>query len=296
MRTFIFFTQEAWASLKRNPSASLAAVTAICAVLFLLSLLMLLSYNILGLAEGLRARKGLSVFLETSVKAERINELENHFSSFAEVESIKLVDRAQALRDLESELGADDIQGSLGENPLPDVFLVQIKEATDDAATLKRLAIEMQAYDSVEDVLYGERWVEALDYGLEVVTKANALTGLLATLAIVLVLGNTLRLIVLMREEPLAIMKMIGATDAFIRMPFIIAGVIICAVAAGISLCILYGGFYLVNHLVPGMNFLPTSSIIFFMCGVATIGVAGSLLTVQISIRQLERRKGRYRA
>ena len=296
LKAFIFFIQEAWASLRRNPSASLAAITAICAVLFLLSLLMLLSHNILGLAEGLRDRKGLSVFLETGVDQTRSSELHRYFSSFVEVKNVKLVDRAKALRDLESELGLDDIAETMADNPLPEVFLIEMKDSANDAGTLNRLATEIEAYDGVEDVLYGERWVEALDYGLEVVTKTNALTGLLATMAIVLVLGNTLRLIVLMREEPLAIMKMIGATDAFIRMPFVIAGVLICVVAAGISLCVLYGGYYLVNHLVPGMDFLPTLSIILFMGGVAIVGIAGSLLTVQISIRQLEQRTGRFRA
>jgi cell division transport system permease protein len=293
---FLFFVQEAWASLRRNPAASLAAVTAIYAVLFLLSLLMLLSHNILSLADGLRDRKGLSVFLESNVSEDRLAELEMHFSRFSEVAEIQLVDRGAALADLESELGADDIAGTLGGNPLPDVFLITPNSDSGDAATLKRLATEMEAYEGVEDVLFGERWVEALDYGLRVVTRANALTGFLATLAIVLVLGNTLRLIVLMREEPLAIMKMIGATDTFIRMPFVVAGVLLSLVGAGISLATLYGGYQLGNQLLPGMHFLPVSSLVMFLVGITLIGIAGSLLTVEISIRHLEKRKGRYRA
>ena len=293
---FLFFIQEAWASLRRNPAASMAAVTAICAVLFLLSLLMLLSHNILSLADGLRDRKGLSVFLESDISADKRQELEMHFNRFSEVASIALVDRGTALADLEAELGAGDLESTLGENPLPDVFLILPKPEASDVATLKRLAIEIEAYEGVEDVLFGERWVEALDYGLLVVTRANALTGLLATLAIVLVLGNTLRLIVLMREEPLAIMKMIGATDTFIRMPFVVAGMALCLVGAGISLLVLYGGYRVCLHLLPGIHFLPLGSIIFFLVGILLIGVAGSLLTVEISIRHLERRKGRYRA
>ncbi len=289
MKEFAFFLQEASSYLRRNPSASLAAVTAIGAVLFLLALLMLLSHNVLILAENLGDRKGLSVFLETSIHQERIEELQHHFSSFREVQSVRLVSRAEALCDLEMELATEGIAEALGNNALPDVLLITPRRETNDAATLARLAQEIEAYGGVEDVLYGERWVEVLDRGLRIVYRANAATGLLAVLAIVLVLGNTLRLIVLMREEPLAIMKIIGATDAFIRAPFVIVGVMLCLIGAVLSLLLLYAGCAAGGRFLPGLHFLPLQSIAFFVLGVGLVGVAGSLLTVEVSIRQLER-------
>lgn len=296
MKAFPFFLHEAWSSLRRNPSASFAAVTAIGAVLFLLSLLMLLSHNILILAEDLRDRKGLSVFLETTVPEERVRELQHHFSGFREVREIRLVTRAEALRDMEAEMDTKGIAAALGGNPLPDVFQIMPSPEKSDAESLARLAREIGAYEGVEDVLYGEQWVQTLDRGLRMVYRVNAITGLLAVLAIVLVLGNTLRLIVLMREEPLAIMKMIGATDAFIRTPFVIAGVLLCLIGAAFSLLLLYGGVAASSHLLPGLRFLPMGSILLFLIGVSFIGVAGSLLTVEVSIRQIEGRRGRLRA
>lgn len=296
MKAFPFFLHEAWSSLRRNPSASFAAVTAIGAVLFLLSLLMLLSHNILILAEDLRDRKGLSVFLETTVSEERVRELQHHFSGFREVREIRLVTRAEALRDMEAEMDTKGIAAALGDNPLPDVFQIMPTPEKSDAESLARLAREIGVYEGVEDVLYGEQWVLALDRGLRMVYRVNAITGLLAVLAIVLVLGNTLRLIVLMREEPLAIMKMIGATDAFIRTPFVIAGVLLCLIGAAFSLLLLYGGVAASSYLLPGLRFLPVGSILLFLIGVIFIGVAGSLFTVEVSIRQIEGRRGRLRA
>ena len=292
MKTLFFFMQEARCSLRRNLSASLAAVTAIAAVLFLLCLLMLVSHNILLLADRLGDRKGLSVFLDTAVTAERVAELEHHFSSFPEVFSLERVSRADALRDIEEDLGIEDLSAAIGENPLPDAFLILPAKDASDAATLARLAAEIEAYDGIEDVLYGERWVAALDRGLTMVQRANALTGFLAVLAIVLVLGNTLRLIVLMREETLGIMKMMGATDAFIRSPFIIAGVLLCMIGALLALLLLYAAHFASGYLFPGLRFLPADSILLFCLGVSVVGMAGSLMTVEISIRQLERRGG----
>ncbi len=294
MKTFLFFLQEARSSLRRNLSASFAAVTAIAAVLFLLCLLMLVSHNILVLADRLGERKGLSVFLDTGITAERVAELEHHFSSFSEVRLLQRVSRADALREIEEDLGLEDLAATIGENPLPDAFLIVPAKDASDAATLSRLAREIAAYEGIEDVLYGERWVEALDRGLTMVQRANALTGLLAVLAIVLVLGNTLRLIVLMREETLGIMKMIGATDAFIRSPFVIAGVLLCLVGSVLALLLLYGAYLASGYLFPGLRFLPAASVLLFVLGVSVVGVAGSLLTVEVSIRQLERRGGAF--
>ena len=293
MKPYVFFGQEAWLSLRRNPAASLAAVTAIASVLFLLLLFMLLSHNILVLAESLRQRKGLSVFLETNVPAGRVEELHYHFSSFPEVAECRLVNRADALRDIEAELGIEEVVETVGENPLPDVFLITPAAAASAAQDLARLAEEIEAYEGIDEVLYGERWVEALDRGLHLVHRANALTGVLAVLAIVLVLGNTLRLIVLMRQEPLSILKMIGATDAFIRTPFVIAGVALCLTGALAALLLLYAGYVAGGPLLPGLRFLPTASMVLFAMGVALVGVAGSLLTVEVSLRQMERRRGR---
>jgi len=288
LKAFGFFLREAWSSLRRNLSASFAAVTAIGAVLFLLSLLMFLSFNILGLAEHLRERKGISVFLATDTEPDRIEELEHHFSGFDEVEGVRVITRAEALADLEEELGSEGLGDALGENPLPDVLLITPSERANDAASLAGLAEEIEAYEGVEDVLYGKRWVEALDEWLRIVHRANAVTGVLAVLAIVLVLGNTLRLIVLMREEPIAILKTIGATDAFIRTPFVIAGVLLCVVGATVALGMLYLGFVAGGHLMPGMRFLPPGSLGLFVLGVSLVGIAGSLLTVELSLRQLE--------
>jgi cell division transport system permease protein len=296
LRAFFFFADEGWSFLRRNPAASVAAVTAVGAVLFVLLLFMLLSHNVLILADRLSERKGLSVFLEADIGAERIGELRHRFESFGEVAEVLLVSRDEALREIEADLGTQDLAEVLEGNPLPDVFLVTPVSAASDASSLAQLAREMEAYEGVDDVLFGERWVAALDQGLQMLRRVNLLTGGLATLAIILVLGNTLRLLVLMREDHLAIMKVIGATDAFVRTPFVVAGVMLCIIGGGMSLALLRLGFAVTKGLMPGLRFLPLGFVLLFVLGVAVVGLLGSLLTVEASIRQMERGGGRLRA
>ncbi|MBM3316302.1 MAG: hypothetical protein FJY75_00475 [Candidatus Eisenbacteria bacterium] len=296
MRALAFFVQEGWSSLRRNLAASLAAVTALAAVLFVLLLLLLISHNILFLAARLEARKGLSVFLDPGLPPERVEELRRHFTGFREVASLRFVSRAAALADVEADLGTSRIEEILGGNPLPDTFLIEPAPGSADAAALERLAGEIGAYDGVEDVVYGRRWVEALDQGLRVVSQANGLTAGLAILAIILVLGNTLRLLVLMREEQLGVMKVIGATDAFLRAPFITAGALLCMLAAGAALICLYAGFLATRDWLAGVRFLPVHWLAFFFLGVGFVGLAGSWLTVQATLHHLARRGDSGRA
>ncbi|MBD3236631.1 MAG: FtsX-like permease family protein [Candidatus Eisenbacteria bacterium] len=292
MRAFLFFAGEGVSQLRRSPAASVAAVTAVGAVLFVLLLLMLLSQNILALSERLRERKGLSVFLDPQLDQTQVSALRERFAGFGEIAEVRLVTRDEALRGIEEELGSPGLAEVVGENPLPDVLLVTPAPHAADARELDVLAREFEAYPGVDDVLYGERWVRALDHGLGVVRRANALTGGLATLAIVLVLGNTLRLLVLMREEQLAIMKVIGATDAFVRAPFVMAGILLCLIGGLVALGFLRVGFEVSRSLMPGLQFLSLPMLLLYLGGVALVGLLGSLVTVEVSIRQLERRGG----
>ncbi|MCK4413617.1 MAG: permease-like cell division protein FtsX [Candidatus Eisenbacteria sp.] len=292
MRAFFFFIQEGWVSLQRNLAASFAAVTALGAVLFVLLLFLLLSHNVMLLAGRLEDRKGLSVFLASDVTAERIEELRHHFTSFPEVRDLRFVSQSEALDEVEADLGMEGTLEALGENPLPDAFLVLPALEASHAEGLAALATEMEAYEGVEDVLYGQRWIAALDQGLHVVRRVNALTGGLATIAIILVLANTLRLLVLMREEQLVILRLIGATHAFLRAPFLAAGLILCLIGALLSQLILYAGFVTTRSFMPGLRFLPSEWLILFLLGVVAVGLLGSFLTVEASIRSLERRGG----
>jgi cell division transport system permease protein len=292
LRVLGFFLQEGWSSLRRNLAASLAAVTAMGAVLFVLLLLLLLSRNALVFADRLAERKGLSVFLETGIAPQRLEELRRHFSSFPEVKSLRFISRSDALRDIEADLGTERLEEVLGENPLPDAFMVMPTPSASSAASLERMAREMEAYPGVEDVLYGARWVKALDRSLALVRRTNAVTAGLGILAILLVLANTLRLLVLMRDEQLAVMKIIGATDAFLRAPFVAAGTILCLTAGLISVLLLYAGVVASHSFLPGLRFLPLAWVLLFLLGAALVGVLGSLFTVEVSIRNLERRGG----
>jgi septal ring factor EnvC (AmiA/AmiB activator)/cell division protein FtsX len=282
--------------MRRHPAATVAAVVAMTCVFFILGIFLDISYNVGRLVDRLEARKGLVVFLDPEMSESRREELKGIFEGFEEVASIRFVSREEALRELERDLGGTDVEGILGENPLPDALEITCWPEARDAATLASLATEMQAYDGVEDVLYGKRWVEVLDRGLRTLRRLTLLVGLLAAAAVSLVLAATLRLGLLHRRQALGIMTVIGATRGFIRGPFLLAGVLQVLLAMALALFLLWISVAAGNALLPGILYLPAGWIVLLILAGGLVGLGASYVSLEPVLRGLERPSRRMAA
>ncbi|MBD3335917.1 MAG: peptidoglycan DD-metalloendopeptidase family protein [Candidatus Eisenbacteria bacterium] len=293
LRALLFFLSEANATMRRHPAATLASLVSMTAVLFVLGLLLVVTYNVRVLTQALESRKGIVVFLEVDRPENRRQELAGIFGGFGEVKSVRWIPREEALQDVEDELGGLDVDGILGDNPLPDAFIIQCRPHARDAATLSSLATEIAAYEGVEDVLYGEDWVESLDNSLATLRRITLLVGLLCAVAVVLVLGATLRLTLVHRQATLATMRIVGATFGYIRGPFLAAGLIKVLLSTALALLLLHVVVRLSHRFLPGTVFLPAGWIVLLILGAAILGVAGSFLALEPVLRNLEDRSRR---
>ncbi|MCA9754347.1 MAG: permease-like cell division protein FtsX [Candidatus Eisenbacteria bacterium] len=289
MNQIRFFATEAWDYLVRGRGTSLASVVALCAVFFLFGLVLLITFNVRRAAEGLEARKGLTVFLAPGVSEERAKELVNVLEGFGEIASVTFVSKDDALEDLERDLGDFPIGTALGDNPLPHSLLVEMDPAArsrDGAATA--LAHELGSYEEVDEVVYGEAWMESLEHNLRVVRIANLTVGILSAFAVVLVLLTTLRLLFVGRKDTLRILKVVGATDQFLRMPFLFLGALQCLLAGALALVSLEGARVFFEALFPGVVPLPVGARLTFLFGSAVLGCIASFVAIEPSLRKLE--------
>ncbi|MBU1949589.1 MAG: permease-like cell division protein FtsX [Candidatus Eisenbacteria bacterium] len=288
LRALLFFLSEALESMRRHPAATMAALVSMTSVLFVLSLLLVITYNVRVLTEELESRKGIVVFLESDRPEGRRKELVDIFKGFGEVESVRWIPREEALKEVEEELGGLDVDEILASNPLPDAIVIQCLPDSRDAVTLSSLSTEIAAYEGVEDVLYGEEWVESLDRSLMTMRRVTLLVGCLCAVAVVLVLGATLRLTLVHRQGTLAIMRIIGATFGYIRGPFIVAGIVQVTLAGAISLILLRLVVSLGHRFLPGVSYLPTGWIVMLLAGAAVLGLAGSYFALEPVLRGME--------
>lgn len=209
----------------RKPLATMMTVIVIAIALALPALFWVFTDNLSHLTVGWQRGGHISLYLKTSLpEAEQLHLLQK-VQETEGVGQASLKSAAEGLTELTQQEGMHDIMRYLPENPLPSVIEVVPALIIDSPAKLDLLSRHLQALPEVEQVKLDMEWIGRLHAILGFAANlANALMALLA-LAVILIIGNTLRLSIHNRQEEIQILKLIGATDPFILRPFLYSGI-----------------------------------------------------------------------
>ena len=209
----------------RTPLATLMTVIVIAIALALPALFWVFTDNISQLTSSWKRNGHISLYLQPSLTAVEEKTVLEKIRAIPGVGQASLKSAQEGLTELTSQEGMQDIMHYLPGNPLPAVIEVAPAVAIDSAAKLDLLSRELRTVSKVEDAKVDMEWIGRLHTLLGFATKlSNSLLALLA-LAVVLIIGNTLRLAIHNRQEEIQILKMIGATDPFIIRPFLYSGI-----------------------------------------------------------------------
>ncbi len=237
---------EAWARARRAPLATLLTVAVIGITLALPGGLFLAVDNVQRLAAGWETGGQVSLFLKQDVSDAEAGKLAEKIRRHAGVKSVSVITRAQALTEFKKHSGFGEALNLLDRNPLPAVLVVE--PARLDPEALGRLSAELGHDPRVEIASLDLDWVRRLHAILEFARRAVAILAGLLGAAVLIIVGNTVRLAVLSRREEIEVTKLVGGTDAFIRRPFLYSGLLtglLGGVAAflfvGIALLLLAG-------------------------------------------------------
>jgi len=232
--------------LARTPLGSALNVVVIGIALTLPVGLYLLIDNLQAASGQLAAEPQVSAFLALDANRAEIAQIEARLKQNPRVERYRFVPRDQALQELRQSSGLADVIDSLPQNPLPDAFIVTAKDNTPPA--LDALRDEIKQWPRVAHVQLDAAWARRLDATLRFGRMVVAIIGALLALALIAVTFNTIRLQVLTQRDEVEVVKLIGATDAFIRRPFLYYGALQGAAGGVVAWLILRGGVWLVNH------------------------------------------------
>lgn len=211
--------------LCRRPLATMMTVIVIAIALSLPALFWVFTDNISQLTSGWQRSGYISLYLKPALTAEQQQTVLQQVRDTEGVGHASLKSAEEGLVELTAQEGMQDIMRYLPENPLPAVIAVTPAVAVDSPAKLDLLSRQLGELSSIESVKLDLEWVGRLHVLLGFATKvANASLALLA-LAVVLIIGNTLRLAIQNRQEEIQILKLIGATDSFIMRPFLYTGI-----------------------------------------------------------------------
>jgi cell division transport system permease protein len=223
----------------RTPVATLLNVGVIGIALALPAGLYVALVNLQGLARTLASDPQISVFLALDATRAEAKKIESRLKQHPQVREVRFVPREQALKELKASTGLADIVDGLPQNPLPDALVVLPRET--GAQALEKLRDEVRGWPQVSHVQLDTAWAQRLEAGLKLARLAVALLAALFAFALVAVTFNTIRLQILTRREEIEVSKLIGATDPFIRRPFLYFGTLQGA-AGGIAAWLIIGG------------------------------------------------------
>ena len=232
--------------LARTPLGSVFNIVVIGIALCLPAGLYVLIDNLQAASGQLAAEPQISAFLALDASRAEIAQIETRLKQQPRVQRYRFVPRDQALQELKQSSGLADVIESLPQNPLPDAFIVTAKDNT--PAALEALREEIARWPRVVHAQLDAAWARRLDATLRFGRVVVLILGGLLALALVAVTFNTIRLQVLTQRDEVEVIKLIGATDSFIRRPFLYYGALQGAAGGIVTCLIVYGGIWFVNR------------------------------------------------
>jgi cell division transport system permease protein len=198
-------------------------------------------------------------YLKPGIPNADLTNIKRTIQSLNGVHSFRFISKQEALDRLKAQMEhQSSLFENLSENPLPDSFEIRMTAATGSWQKIESLAAQIESLTLIEEVEYGQRWVGRFVRLISLFRLAGYAMGALFFMATVFIVANTIRLVIYSRREEVEIMRLVGATDSFIKMPFYIEGLIQGALGAFIGLVMLYITFFFISSnieqgLSPGL-------------------------------------------
>jgi cell division transport system permease protein len=277
--------REALTATRRSPLLSALGIVTIAFSLFAFGLFGLVAINIRKALDEVEERVEVRAFLSDSADIEAVAAAMKDIGDFPEVLRIDYVSKEKALERARKEMGefADVFEAGV----LPASIEVHLRPGMRSPSTVRSVADRMKTYSFIDDVRYGEEWVEKLYRLRNIATVAGIALGVAFAAVAVIIIGATIRMTVLARAKEISIMRLVGATDMFIRLPFLIDGLVKGVLGGLLALVFVWVANRVVNEYFMETIFFDRQMIFFGVVGGAMMGVLGSLFSVGRHLRRI---------
>jgi cell division transport system permease protein len=277
--------REALSASGRAPLLSALGVVTIAFSIFAFGLFGLVAINIRKALEQVSERVEVRAFVTDSTEIESVAAAMKDIGEFPEVARVDYVSKEKALERARSEMGefADVFESAV----LPASIEVHLRPGMRGPATVKSVADRIRTYHFIDDVRYGEEWVAKLYRLRNIATVAGIALGVAFAAVAIIIIGATIRMTVLARAKEISIMRLVGATDMFIRLPFLIDGLIKGILGGLLALLFVWVANRVINEYVIETIFFDRQMIFLGIVAGALMGVIGSLVSVGRHLRRV---------
>lgn len=295
IRTTKFFIKEGFNSLHKNKTMSTASISSVIAALLVIAIFFIIVMNVDYAASKLESQIEMMVYLEDDLSEAITNSIGKELKSVTAVKDVQFVSKEQALKDLNKNWGDNAylLEGLEGENPLPDGFKVTLT----DPAKANNVALALESISNIERVVYGKSELEKLLKATYIIRVSSLAIILILVFISVFIISNTIKLTVYARRREINIMKYVGATDWFVRGPFIVEGILLGLIGSFVTTLLVGIGYYYSSEfirnqmigllsvsLMPFGELISSLALLLVTVGLL-IGIIGSLLSVRKFIK-----------
>ncbi|GAA0716574.1 permease-like cell division protein FtsX [Clostridium malenominatum] len=283
------FITDALKSLKRNRTISFASAATVAATLFILGVFLLAALDVKQVIKDVESKVEIKVFLSEDITIGQEKELKDKFSTISDIKEIKYESKEDAIKKFKEQLGEDNeslVEGLEKRNPLPNSYILKVNSP--EAVT--GVVEQIKDIEGISQIQEGRKVVDTIIKITNTIKWAGIAMFIVLIGVSLFLIGNTIKITVYSRRKEIGIMKFIGATDWFIRWPFIIEGMIIGLSGAVIGCILLYYTYSLIYSKITSAMFmiklvgpsfvLSTISWQFILLGMI-IGALGSILSIR---------------
>lgn len=277
--------REGLLAFRRAPTLSALSVTTIAFSLFAFGLFGLVALNLREALDQVGERVEIRGFIADGTGPEATSVAVEDIQQFPEVAGVVLVTQAQALERARRELG--EFEDVFEPGLLPASIEVRLREDARAPETVRAVATRLAAYDFIDDIRYGEEWVAKLYQLRRIAFRVGLALGLTFALVSMIIIGSTIRMAVLARAREIQIMRLVGATDGFIRAPFLIEGFTKGILGGLVALGLTWATFLVLSDFVGRASFFgPGVGVLGVLAG-GMLGVLASALAIGRHLREI---------
>ncbi|WP_396218770.1 cell division protein FtsX [Gemmatimonas sp.] len=279
--------REVFLAFKRAPLLAVLGITTIAFSLFAFGLFGLVAINIKAALLEIEDRVEIRAFLTDGAPDAQVLELMQGISKLPQVADVGYVSPDSALQRARAEL--EEFRDVMDGAMLPGSVELRLKEGARDPESMQMISRRLQTYPVVEEVRYGREWVEKLYRIRNIAGIAGSVLGSVFALVAVIIIGSTIRMAILARTKEIEIMRLVGATNTFVRLPYLIDGTLKGLAGGAIAALLSWAAVQLVSMNLMGAQFFSAQQVALGIAAGGLLGLVGSWVSVGRHLRRVWR-------
>ena len=280
--------REALAAIRRAPLLTTLSAAMVALALLVVGIFGLVSYNLHEALTRVEERVEVIAYIRDDASTADVQSAQEALAGLDEVRAVRHVSKAEALEAAREDLpDFRDVFTDLEVNPLPASLEIELQPGSRTPEAVARVAGMASLYDVFEDVVYGQDWVNRLYLLRSMGAAATTILGIGFAVVAALIIGTAVRIAIFARGDEIRIMRLVGATNGFVRRPFLLEGFLTGVLGAFAALALTYSAYTGAYRLIFPLDWLPWSWVLGGIAFGGLFGLLASALAIRRYLREI---------